>query len=148
LRAYLWQIFPDYRVEGPFDSADLDAKGLLLNLNSYGDTFTYPYAYTSAPAPEEDQLYTLANKLAYGLNADLLRNAPFLRVSPEDDVYGERGVPALTYSIGRSTQGQFFMNCSDFNAGLESNLAMLKRAAKAAFAPYILPAGPQIKDIR
>jgi hypothetical protein len=100
LRAYLWQIFPDYRVEGPFDSADLDAKGLLLNLISFGDTITYPYSYTSYQAPEEDQLYTLANKLAYGLNADLLRNAPLIYGSPEDDLYAMLGIPALTYSIG------------------------------------------------
>ena len=67
IKRYLESIFPDYRDEAPFDVAEV--SGLLLNIESYGDIFRYPYFYTGDDAPEEAELYTLANKLAYGLDA-------------------------------------------------------------------------------
>jgi len=39
------------------------------------------------------------------------------------------------------------MNCWDFEQELNSNLNMLVRAAKASFAPYSLPAGPEITNL-
>ena len=145
IKRYLESIFPDYCDEDPFDIAEV--SGLLLNIESYGNIFRYPYFYTGDDAPEEAELYTLANKLAYGLDAFPTEPTTQFHGTPEDYVYGELGVPALAYAIGSSSEGQYFMNCEDFEQELNANLNMLIRAAKASFAPYSLPAGPEITNL-
>jgi len=145
IQVYLANVFPDYRDEDPFDIAAVN--GLLLNMESYGDIFRYPYFYTGDPAPEEAELYTLANKLAHGLDAFPTEPTTQFHGTPEDYVYGELGIPALAYAIGSSSEGQYFMNCWDFEEELNANLNMLIRATKASFAPYILPAGPEISNL-
>ncbi len=145
IQVYLANVFPDYRDEDPFDIAAVN--GLLLNMESYGDIFRYPYFYTGDEAPEQAELYTLANKLAYGLDAFPTEPTTQFHGTPEDYVYGELGIPALAYAIGSSSEGQYFMNCWDFEQELNANLNMLIRAAKASFAPYSLPAGPEISNL-
>ncbi len=145
IQVYLANVFPDYCDENPFDIAEV--SGLLLNIESYGNIFRYPYFYTGDDAPEEAELYTLANKLAYGLDAFPTEPTTQFHGTPEDYVYGELGVPALAYAIGSSSEGQYFMNCEDFEQELNANLNMLIRAAKASFAPYSLPAGPEITNL-
>jgi hypothetical protein len=145
IKRYIESIFPDYCDEAPFDVAEV--SGLLLNIESYGDIFRYPYFYTGDDAPEEAELYTLANKLAYGLDAFPTEPTTQFHGTPEDYVYGELGIPALAYAIGSSSEGQYFMNCWDFEEELNANLNMLIRATKASFAPYSLPAGPEINNL-
>ncbi len=145
IKTYLANVFPDYRDEDPFDTAEV--SGLLLNIESYGDIFRYPYFYTGDDAPEKAELYTLANKLAYGLDAFPNEPTTQFHGTPEDYVYGELGVPALAYAIGSGSEGQYFMNCEDFEWELNANLNMLVRAAKASFAPYSLPVGPEITNL-
>ena len=145
IQVYLANVFPDYCDENPFDIAEV--SGLLLNIESYGNIFRYPYFYTGDDAPEEAELYTLANKLAYGLDAFPTEPTTQFHGTPEDYVYGELGVPALAYAIGSSSEGQYFMNCEDFEQELNANLNMLIRAAKASFAPYSLPTGPEITNL-
>jgi hypothetical protein len=145
IQAYFDDVFSDFRDDDPFDIAEV--SGLLLNMESYGDIFRYPYFYTGDPAPEKAELYTLANKLAYGLDAFPTEPTTQFHGTPEDYVYGELGVPALAYAIGSSSEGQYFMNCEDFEQELNANLNMLIRAAKASFAPYSLPAGPEITNL-
>jgi hypothetical protein len=145
IQAYFDDVFSDFRDEDPFDIAEV--SGLLLNMESYGDIFRYPYFYTGDDAPEEAELYTLANKLAYGLDAFPTEPTTQFHGTPEDYVYAELGIPALAYAIGSSSEGQYFMNCGDFEEELNANLNMLIRAAKASFAPYSLPAGPEITNL-
>ncbi len=145
IQAYFDDVFSDFRDEDPFDIAEV--SGLLLNMESYGDIFRYPYFYTGDDAPEEAELYTLANKLAYGLDAFPTEPTTQFHGTPEDYVYAELGIPALAYAIGSSSEGQYFMNCEDFEPELNANLNMLIRAAKASFAPYSLPAGPEITNL-
>ncbi len=145
IQAYFDDVFSDFRDDDPFDIAEV--SGLLLNMESYGDIFRYPYFYTGDPAPEKAELYTLANKLAYGLDAFPTEPTTQFHGTPEDYVYGELGVPALAYAIGSGSEGQYFMNCWDFEQELNANLNMLIRAAKASFAPYSLPTGPEITNL-
>jgi hypothetical protein len=145
IQVYLANVFPDYRDEDPFDTAEVSS--LLLNIESYGDIFRYPYFYTDDDAPEKDELYTLANKLAYDLDAFPTEPTTQLHGTPEDYVYGELGIPALAYAIGSGSEGQYFMNCEDFDWELNANINMLVRAAKASFAPYSLPVGPEITNL-
>jgi len=145
IQEYLDDVFSNFRGGYPFDIAEV--SGLLLDIESYGDIIRYPYFYTGDDAPEEAELYTLANKLAYGLDAFPTEPTTQLHGTPEDYVYGELGIPALAYAIGSGSEGQYFMNCWDFEQELNSNLNMLVRAAKASFAPYSLPAGPEITNL-
>ena len=147
IQAYLEAVFPDYRDEDPFEPVYPEATGLFLNIESYNDVFTFPFYYSTDPAPEQAELYTLANKLAYGLDAFPTEPTTQLHGTPEDYVYAELGVPALVYAIGSSSEGQYFMNCWDFEQELNANLNMLIRAAKASFAPYSLPTGPEITNL-
>ena len=147
IQAYLDDIFLDYRDGDPFEPVHTGATSLFLNIESFGDTITYPFYYTDNPAPEEAELYTLANKLAYGLDAFPTEPTTQLHGTPEDYVYAELGVPALVYAIGSSSEGQYFMNCWDFEPELNANLNMLIRAVKSSFAPYSLPAGPEITNL-
>jgi len=147
IQAYFDDIFPDYRDGDPSEPVHAGATSLFLNIESYGDIFMYPYFYTADDAPEKTALYTLANKLAYGLAAFPDNLETLLHGTPEDYVYGELGIPALAYAIGGSSEGQYFMNCWDFDQELNANLNMLVRAAKASFAPYSLPAGPEITSL-
>jgi hypothetical protein len=145
IQEYLDDVFSNFRGGYPFDIAEV--SGLLLDIESYGDIIRYPYFYTNDDAPEKTELYTLANKLAYGLDAFPTEPTTQLHGTPEDYVYGKLGVPALAYAIGSGSEGQYFMNCWDFEQELNSNLNMLVRAAKASFAPYSLPAGPEITNL-
>jgi hypothetical protein len=149
IQGYLDNVLPDYRDVNPFEPVDPAATSLFLNIESFGDTIKYPYFYLGDQniAPEEAELYTLANKLAYGLDAFPTEPTTQLHGTPEDYVYGELGIPALAYAIGSGSEGQYFMNCWDFEQELNSNLNMLVRAAKASFAPYSLPAGPEIINL-
>ncbi len=149
IQVYLDNVLPDYRVVNPFEPVDPAATSLFLNIESFGDTIKYPYFYLGDQntAPEKAELYTLANKLAYGLDAFPNEPTTLFHGTPEDYVYGELGVPALAYAIGSGSEGQYFMNCWDFEQELYANINLLVRAAKASFAPYSLPAGPEITNL-
>jgi len=148
IQTYMQTLFGDFRSGGPDSPADPQAKGLLINLQSYGDRMYYPYFYSSTtPAPENNELYALANKLAY--------ETPFLpehyRVESsggvEDYAYGELGIPSLAFAIGESDHGSYFMFCDYFNNSLQANLNSLLHAAKTVFAPYSLPLGSEFTSI-
>jgi len=147
IQAYLAIVLPDYRDGNPSEPVHTGATSLFLNIESFRDIITYPFYYTDNPAPEEAELYILANKLAYDLDAFPDNPEALLHGTPEDYVYGVLGIPALVYSIGSISEGQYFMNCWDFEQELNANLNMLIRAAKASFAPYRLPAGPEITNM-
>jgi len=147
IQAYFNNIFPDYRDGDPSEPVHAEATNLFINIESFGDVITFPFYYSADPAPEQAELYILANKLAYGLDAFPNELTTTVNGTPEDYVYGELGVPALAYEIGSSSEGQYFMNCWDFEQELNANLNMLVRAAKASFAPYSLPAGPEITSL-
>lgn len=151
LIAYLENNLGDYRAGGPDQPADTGARGLLVHLQSYGNKVFYPYSYRAEPAPEDAALHTLANKFAFGTPASPAKysgtGASFLRGSLSDFVYGERGVPALTYMLFADIEGHYFTRCSVFNNFLSANLKALTRALKSVWAPYTLPAGPELTPL-
>ncbi|MFZ3069628.1 MAG: M14 family zinc carboxypeptidase, partial [Anaerolineaceae bacterium] len=149
---YLTSIFDDYRSGGPDDPALPEASGLFINLQNYGNKMYYPYFFRAEPAPESGQLQTLANKLTYNTRA-----APatyhegvgdYLSGTPVDYLYGELGVPALTFTLGKYYEGGYFTHCADFEASyLQTSLTALLRAAKSSLAPYQSPYGPEITNL-
>ncbi len=151
LIAYLGNTLGDYRAGGPDDPADPSARGLLVHLQSYGNKVFYPYSYRTEPAPEDSALHTLANKFAYGTPASPAKYsgtyASFLPGSLADYVYGEKGVPALAYMLFADIEGKYFTYCSVFENYLSDNLQALTRALKTVWAPYTLPAGPELTPL-
>lgn len=151
LTAYINTVIGDYRAGGPDVPADQSARGLVVHLQSYGNKVFYPYSYRTEPAPEDAALHTLANKIAYGTPASPAKYsgtyASFLPGSLSDFVYGELGVPALTYTLFASIEGQYFTRCSVFENYLNANLQALTRSLKTVWAPYHLPTGPELSPL-
>lgn len=147
LIAYLQNVLGDYRAGGPDDPADPSALGLLVHLQSYGNKVFYPYSYRTEPAPEDSALHTLANKFAYGTPASPAKYSAILHGSLADFVYGEKGVPALAYMLFTDIEGKYFTYCSVFENYLSDNLQALTRALKTVWAPYTLPAGPELTPL-
>ena len=151
LIAYLENALGDYRAGGPDEPADPNARGLVVHLQSYGNKVFYPYSYRAEPAPEDNALHTLANKVSYGTPASPAKYsgtyASFLPGSLADFSYGELGVPALAYMLFASNEGQYFTRCSVFENYLNANLQALTRSLKTVWAPYKLPAGPELSPL-
>lgn len=147
LIAYLENTLGDYRAGGPDDPANPSARGLLVHLQSYGNKVFYPYSYRTEPAPEDAALHTLANKFAYGTPASPAKYSAILHGSLADFVYGEKGVPALAYMLFTDIEGKYFTYCSVFENYLSDNLQALTRALKTVWAPYTLPAGPELTPL-
>lgn len=144
LQAYLTAHFPDRRGPGLDDPAPEDSTGLYLDIHSYGEMVLWPWGFTAATtAPNHDALQTLGRKLAW-FNGYEPQQAAFLYPASgatDDYAYGTLGLAAYTIEIGTS----FFQDCSSFTTTiLPDNLNALLYAARAARAPYLLPAGPDI----
>jgi hypothetical protein len=122
---------------------------LLLHLDSYQNKFLTPYLYdNSVPSPHAEDLFMLANKLAYETEAipvvgngdnDFESHGTLL-----DYAYGELELPALSFRMGTQQSGGHTPACWYFNDYLkQATLQALTRAALASFDPYQLAYGPE-----
>lgn len=142
LENYILSIFPDQRGTGSTDPAPADATGLLLSLHSYGGYVLYPWAHTTAAAPNATQLRTLGRKFNYfnGYKACQVSTCLYAASGSTDAFsYGRLGVASFTFEMGSA----FFEGCSNFeNTIVPNNMPALWYAFKAARRPYQNPAGP------
>ena len=117
-----------------------------LDIHSFSQLVLWPWASTSAAAPNGNALRTLGRRLAY-FNGYAPRQ--WIGLYPADGtntdtVYGLTGAPSYTIELGQ----EFFEDCPTFEGSTyPTNLAALKYAARTAFAPYTLPAGPDTTEI-
>ncbi len=143
IQNYLSSEFPDQRGPGINDPAPDNATGIYIDLHSYSQLVLWPWGFNSTLAPNATQLQTLGRKLAFfsGYYPEQSSSLYPADGVSDDQAYGELGVAAYTLELGTS----FFQSCSTFeNSILESNLKSLLYAAKAARAPYQIPAGPDV----
>ena len=118
------------------------AGGILISLHTYGNYVLYPWAYTSAAAPDEPLLDQVARKLAqfngylWGQPAELL----FYTASgtTDDFSYGALGVPSFTFECGEA----FYQDCADLPGILNENRPAFAYAGRIADAAYVRAAGP------
>jgi murein tripeptide amidase MpaA len=137
-------VLPDLRTDT--GTAPTNYRGLFLDIHSFSQLVLWPWASTSAAAPNGNALRTLGRRLAYFNNY-----APrqWIGLYPADGtntdtVYGLTGAPSYTIELGQ----EFFEDCPTFeDSTYPMNLAALKYAARTAFAPYTLPAGPDTTEI-
>lgn len=122
---------------------------LFLHLDTYQNKFLTPYLYdSSVPNPHAEELFMLANKLAYETEAipvvgngdnDFESHGTLL-----DYAYGELDLPALSFRMGTQQSGGHTPACWYFNDYLkQATLQALTRAALASFDPYQLAYGPE-----
>lgn len=122
---------------------------LLLQLDSYQNKILTPYLYdNSVPNPHAEDLFMLANKLAYETEAiPVVGNGDHNLESHGtllDYAYGELELPALSFRMGTQQSGGHTPACWYFNDYLkQATLQALTRAALASFDPYQLAYGPE-----
>jgi len=124
-------------------------SSLILHLDSYQNKILTPYLYDPlAPNPYAEELFMLANKLAYETEAvpvvgngdnDFESHGTLL-----DYAYGELELPVLSFRMGTQQSGGHTPACWYFNDHLkQASLQALTRAALASFDPYQLAYGPE-----
>lgn len=146
LADYLRALFPPQRVPDETSPAPDTASGLVISLHSYAELVLYPWGWTTHPAPNATALATLGAKFGF---FNRYRVQPSIALYPttgslDDWAYGELGVAAFTFELGTA----FFEACESFESVVwPANRPALRYAAKAARAPYLAPAGPEVVDL-
>lgn len=149
MQNYVLGIFPDQRGPNDTDPAPANTTGAFITLHSYARVDLFPWGWTSAPAPNRDQLQTLGRKFGYFNHYEVCQSydpaCMYATNGTSDDfAYGELGIAAYTFEVGTD----FFEPCSSFeSAVLPDNLPALLYAAKAARLPYMNPSGPDTLNV-
>ena len=137
--SYSGGVLPDRRTDT--GTAPADYRGLLLDLHSYSQLVLWPWAYTSAAAPNATQLRTLGRRLAYFNNYKPVQWTGLYEAdgTNTDTIYGVTGAPSYTIEMGQ----EFFEDCSTFESTTyPQNFAAMKYAARNLHEPYGSPSGP------
>lgn len=146
---YSGGVLPDRRADDINAAAPDDYVGLFFDVHSYSQLVVWSWGDTQSPAPNQVALRTLGRRIAFHNNYKPAQAWEPGVLYPtdgttDDTFYGVLGAPSYTIELGTS----FFESCTSFNNGtLPKNLAALKYAARAAAAPYKLPAGPDAYNL-
>ena len=147
VEAYVRSIFADRRGPGETDAAPLDTSGMHIDIHSFSELVLWPWGHLSTPPPNGNQLQTLGRKLAFFNGYAPIQSVGLYPTDgTSDDVsYGELGVAAITFEIGT----EFFESCSVFESPVKpDNLLALTYAARVVSAPYQLPSGPDVYELK
>ena len=141
IEAYLGQIL-----------AQNAGMSLVMDLQNEGDWLITPFLFSrTAENPLEDDLFMLANKLAYNSEAMPGRGMPDNRIltgTPTDFAFGELLVPSLRFNLGPAEAGGEVTRCWYFDDYLKADgLDALTRAAMLAAGPLSQAQGPEITFI-
>ena len=143
---YVRSQFPDARGPLATDAAPATTSGIFFDMHSYSRLVLWPWGYTSQVPPNGPALETLGRRFAW-FNGYAPQQAVDLYVTDgttDDFAYGELGLASYTFELGN----QFFESCSAFEARVfPDNFAALRYALRVARAPYLLPAGPEARDL-
>lgn len=143
IQTYLRTHIADQRDDPISAAAPLTTTGLVLDLHSYSELVLWPWSFTTQQAPNQAWLQTLGQKMAAfnGYTPQPIHKLYTAHGTTADFAYGELGVAAYIIELGT----EFFQQCNVFEQEIvPDNLPMLLYAAKAASAPYQLPAGPDV----
>ena len=133
------------------DLANKPEPILLLHLDSYENEILSPFlSNPTAENPHLDDLYTLADKIAYNtLSVPIPQGDPDHQPSYGtlvDYVYGALDIPSLVFSMGDSKAGGYTSFCWYFDEILvEKNIAALYRTLNISADPYHQAYGPDIE---
>jgi len=146
LNALVRSLFSDQRPDDETTPAPRDTEGLLITLHSYSRLVLWPWGHTRSAAPNANDLRTLGRKFAFfnGHKPEPSSGLYLAFGDTTDWAYGELGLPAYTFEIG----DDFFQSCKSLPTVINENLGALIYAAKVARAPYALPSGPEVVNVR
>lgn len=139
--SYVGGALPDRRNGDLTGPAPEDYAGIFFDIHSYSQLVLWSWGDTYTPAPNDTTLRTLGRRLAWfnGYTPQASVELYPTDGTTDDTFYGALGAPSYTIELGVD----FFESCGSFlNSTLPMNLAALTYAARAAQAPYRLPAGP------
>ncbi len=144
IQTYMTNLFSDARGPDDDDAAPADTSGVFLDIHSHSRLILWPWGHVDVATPNGTELQTLGRKLAFFNGYTPMRSYGLYPTSgtTDDYSYGELGRASFTYELGTS----FFQACSYFeNSILDVNLESLLYAFKVARAPYLIPAGPDVR---
>ncbi len=157
IQDFLRSLYPDHPSPGDTTPAPADTSGVFMTLHSYAELVLWPWGYSKDPAPNSVDLERLGKRLGdfNGYYASQAISLYPTSGTTDDWVYATLGIAAYTFEIGPSdgSCGGFMppYSCLDEAEGggfWERNLPALLYAAGVARAPYTLPAGPEVRDVR
>ncbi|WP_154224618.1 M14 family zinc carboxypeptidase [Marinicella rhabdoformis] len=150
---YIKQLFSDDRPNDITTPAPDNKMGVYLDIHNVAGLTLFPWGYSdfANPAPNHDQLMTLARRMSYFTgyrpeqSNDSLGGADG---ASDDNAYGTLGVAAYTIELDDHGDGFFYTGCDTFNETIwPDNLPALIYAAKASRQPYIDSSGPTIENL-
>jgi len=144
LQNLLTNLFHDRRIEG--QAALTNTTGILISMHSYSELVLWPWGYTSASAPNYNELKMIGDKFATYNNYTSESSSSLYPTAGDttDWTYGELGVPAFTFELGNSFMPSYSKIDSE---QWPENKPALIYAAKIARMPYMLIKGPDTRDI-
>lgn len=150
INEYIKTLFPDDRPDDLVTAAPLTKPGVYLDIHNVAELTLFPFGYSNGagPAPNHDQLRTLARRMSFFTGYRPEQSNASLGGADgasDDNAYGTLGVAAFTIELG---EGGFYSSCSSFESTIwPDNLDAMIYAAKAARMPYITASGPDVIDL-
>lgn len=147
LEALIRALIPDQRGPELEDAAPDDTTGLFITLHSFSDLVLWPWGHLYVDAPNKDALKAIGDKMAAynGYLSCQPTACLYAAAGATDDwAYGELGIPAFTFEIGKEFMPRYEVIDS---VQWPENRPALLYAAQIARAPYQIVFGPEIADL-
>ena len=144
--AYSGGVLEDRRLDNTITPAPDDYRGLFFDIHSYSQLVLWPWGDTVTAAPNDAALRTLGRRMAWfnGYTPQAAVELYPTDGTTDDTFYGFLGTPSYTIELGTA----FFEGCGSFESSTYPlNLAALRYAARATYAPYRLPYGPDTVSV-
>ena len=146
--SYIGSIFPSHPpVITPSLAVPDNYSGMFLDMHSNAALVLWPWGDVTTASPNNAAFVAFGRRLAY-FNSYSPEQSDSLYPTDgasDDNAYGTLGVPAFTIELDGT---DFFEDCTSFqNTTLPANLAALRYASRALFAPYKLPQGPDALNV-
>lgn len=138
-------LFPDQRGPNLTDAAPASTAGVFVTVHSFANLILWPWGDTFTQAPNSQELTVLGQRMAQYNGYVPSQSIELYPTSGTSDdwAYGELGIAAYTFEIGGENDG-FNPSCSRYEPLIQPNLPALLYAARVSFAPYMMPAGPEV----
>jgi len=142
--------FSEPETQAVRDLVEQERFNLLLSLHSYGDEILYPWGYTYLPAPDAEDLYRIAYRMAQASGYVAMQASGVGYLGSGDTLdwaYGELGIPSFTFEIGGMEDGFFWPDCVKRQELYNEIRNALVYAAMIADDPFGRANGPDIRQL-
>lgn len=147
-QAYAGGLYADRRADDRVTPAPDTTTGIVLDLHSNGRLVLWPWGDTATAPPNGPALERFGRRIGWhnGYMPIVANGIGASSGTTPDSAYGALGVAAYTIELGGL---DFFQDCAAFEDDTwPKNLAGLRYVARNLAAPYRLPAGPDVAEVR